>query len=395
MSIWLAFLPMTEPRLGRALAAALRDGGHGDYAYDERARTVAVEGGASIHLGNLVLEMQAAPFYRRPAFLRSIVAAFSQPPAVSRSFEEVEDHILVRVRDRLYLEMMRLQAPEVRVVSEVLAEHFAVSLAVDSEHAVSEVTQDDLDRWGKTFDELVALGRRHLLDATDPPRFVELSKGLHRSAYQDVYDASRVLLPGVIRTLPVTGAPVVTLPNRNTLLVAGADDPAALRRLVAETDRILETEPRPQSGRCLVLDGTTWVPFMPSDPTVRAEFVARERIEHARTCNEHRALLLEQFERSGRDAFVPEVTVLRTPAGETFSYVAWVEGVDDAVMSEADCVTFVFGAAGDQFLRVPWQVVVTTLAHRLESLGGYPVRYQLSTFPSAEELHTLRAHALD
>ena len=79
-------------------------------------------------------------------------------------------------------------------------------------------------------------GRRGGLPASSGP-------GRFRSTWQDNLDGSRMLLPGVLQRLPLPGDPVVVLPNRDTLLVVGSEDPAGLRWALEGALEFLDEDP--------------------------------------------------------------------------------------------------------------------------------------------------------
>ncbi|MFO0692210.1 MAG: hypothetical protein U0230_01510 [Polyangiales bacterium] len=393
---WLsALLPPTEERFARWLMRALEARGQGPYSHDPAERVLRSSDGKVIFLDNLFAEFVHTSRWNRPGAIRSIASGFELSGVEEPTLEEALPNLVPRVRDRLFVELLPTFAPGIDVPWSPLTDHFALSLAIDMPEAVRDVTQSDLDRWGKTFDELLPVAKHRLAQASDPLRFVEVARGVLRSAWNDVYDASRVAVPGLFRSLGVRGKPVVTMPNRNSLLVAGSDDPEALLALIALTGDVLEREPRPQTGRPLILDGLEWVPFEPTEPRVSAAVERRTAIDRARDQAEQKAALEAAFAKTGRDCFVATATLVQKDDGRLESYCVWVEGVDDALLPHTDVV--VFGMGGDKpesFFRVPFEVVLELLPHRMTAQGSYPERWHTTTFPSDEELATLRARAL-
>ena len=56
--------------------------------------------------------------------------------------------------------------------------------------------------------------------------------------------------------------PIAMVPNRDTLFIAGSDDPEGLEMMADLTEKSLE-EPRPMMSTALRLDGDEWVDWLP------------------------------------------------------------------------------------------------------------------------------------
>lgn len=116
-------------------------------------------------------------------------------------------------------------APEYRL----LAGDFAVSLVVDLPNQDLDLGPAHLRAWNLDFDSLLQRARGNLLARGGEQGFHAEREGCYRSTWRDSLDGSRMLLPGILQRLRIKGDPVVLLPNRDTLLVAGSEDPEALR----------------------------------------------------------------------------------------------------------------------------------------------------------------------
>lgn len=393
---WLAaILPPTEERFARWLSRALEARGSGEYRYDPAERTLRSEDGGVVFLENLFAEFVHASRWNRPKAIRTIAAAFGTSEGPEPTLEEALPNLVPRVRDRLFLEVLPTYAPGIEIPWVPVGDHFALSLAIDSADSVRDVTRSDLERWGRTFEDLVPVAKHRLAEASEPLRFAEVAPGVYRSAWSDVYDASRVALPGLLRGLEVRGRHVVTMPNRNSLLVTGSDDVEALLALLDLTQEILEVEPRPQTGRPLVLEGTEWLPFSADEPRLRAALDRREAIDRARDQAEQKAALEAAFAKSGRDCFVASSTLVQRDDECLQSYCVWVDGVTDALLPRTDLVIFCRGPEGaEDLVRVPFDDVLAHLPHRMTAEHSYPERWHVTTFPTEDELETLRAKSV-
>jgi len=162
--------------------------------------------------------------------LAAVVRRLAAPPAVRRilPLEEALPRLVPKVRPRFHYEALALRqgaaCPEFRP----MAGSFALSLVVDAPDWELDVTARELQAWNADFDILLQRARANLLLRGGEERFRPLRPGLFRSNWQDGLDGSRILLPGVLKSLRLQGEPVVVLPDADTLLVAGSEDPQAL-----------------------------------------------------------------------------------------------------------------------------------------------------------------------
>src|SRR5262249_6440318 len=138
------------------------------------------------------------------------------------SLSEVERSLIPVVREGLFFERTLLET-HFEMAHQPLAGPFHIGLVIDSEESMKYVTKEQLQRWRVDFEKLLAVARRNL-EARSRKPFLPLAPGAFISSWHDSYDGSRILLTDRIRQLGVHGAPVIVMPNRDTLLVTGDAD---------------------------------------------------------------------------------------------------------------------------------------------------------------------------
>src|SRR5205823_4047397 len=146
----------------------------------------------------------------------------------------------------------------------------ALCLCVDFENSVRFVQPASLDEWALDADTAFTVARANLGRRSEGG-LVEESPGLFCSPWQDTYDAARVILPWALERARVAGERVVALPNRDTLLVAGADDADALRRLIAATEAGYANTRRLTLRLHVVRDGALEPLRLPTTHPLRSE----------------------------------------------------------------------------------------------------------------------------
>lgn len=238
-------------RVMQAIAAA---GGPADFIYDPEKFTLT-RANAIANLGNSFRAYSDASGAQRERVFQNLVAAYTATAAEpEESFVTVREKLVAVVRERFFLAVMQGspvwsvkpgRATPNPPVAEPLSAWFGKTIVIDYPTHVKVVSESHLKDWGVTFDEAFAIGLRKLQEGT-VPRFRH-EKGVYTGTWSDDYDSSRVLVPSLFDDLPLDGAPVVCLPNRLTLLVAGANDHAAVKAMLARAEEIVQTVAKPQN----------------------------------------------------------------------------------------------------------------------------------------------------
>ncbi len=205
--------------------------------------------------------MRKIPFKRHLDRLRQWFSPSRREPV---TLEQALPWLVPKVRPRFHYEALALRTGRAWPEFRPLAGLFAVSLAVDTPTGELDVGPEDLARWNADFDRLMQKARSNLLARGGEEGFLKLGPGRFRSSWQDNLDGSRMLLPGILRRLPLAGDPVVVLPSRDTLLVVGSEDPAALRWALDGAAALLDADPGSLNGCPLRFRNLQWEPFQPA-----------------------------------------------------------------------------------------------------------------------------------
>lgn len=249
--------------------AIRRQGITGPIEYDaESFRLVlSVELDRLAYLRNAYEEYCTAPWRERKAILQKYAAFTAHPmPEIPADFEEAKPKLLPCVRDRWHYESVRLQmqidgAKVLEIPTRPLADHLAFELACDFPETVASVSQNQLDEWGVSFGDALAVAVENLW-AMSNEDFERPAPGIYASPWHDNYDPARLLLPDLIRQLDVKGDPVALVPNRDLLIVTGSENADGLKAVAALARQAFE-DPRSISGIAVRLEGTVWKTYMP------------------------------------------------------------------------------------------------------------------------------------
>ncbi|MDQ3440436.1 MAG: hypothetical protein M3478_08825, partial [Planctomycetota bacterium] len=240
---WL--LPRSSPDgFARRMIATLRRRGHaGEITYDPETFRLTFDGG-NLNLANAYNDYRAAPRGQRAQVFEAYASLASETKEDVGTLDEARPHLLPKVRERFYHEALALNlqlggpSPD-SIPTRVVADELTVELVYDRPHSVSTISEKQLSEWGIAFDEALTVARDNLWRISNED-FERVLPGLHVSRWHDTHDASRLFLHGLVWQLPVNGQHVAMVPNRNVLMVAGSDDPAALVAMAELALTVLE-----------------------------------------------------------------------------------------------------------------------------------------------------------
>jgi hypothetical protein len=358
--------PSTQPpnkdKFARSLIDALRQAGESaQLQYQPEAFRLQLldDKGAVVGLLNLenaFHEYAEADLDQQPRVLQRIVrGCTSRFKTFPVEFDDARPDLLPILRRRAYFEWSSLRFEDrSRTLFQPVSEHFALALAYDLPEVMQLLPAAQLREWNVSFDEALTVALTNLRERSREP-FEAVAPGTWRSPWRDNYDASRLVLPDLIRGLPVQGEPIVIVPHRDVLLVTGSEDEAGLGRLLDLAEPALQ-ETRAVSG------------------------------SQARDYFDQQEVLAQQSE----DVFV--ASFLFQKRGRARSVSVWTAGVD-TLLPRTDLVVCLPAEPGKEnpgiLASASWERVCEVVGHRMERTELYPERYRVRTFPDAKELAAL------
>jgi hypothetical protein len=356
-----------------------------------------------MNLGNVYAEFCAAGKDARAKLLSNVVRNwFADRRPLPDAFEDVHPDLLPNVRSRAYFEFATLQLKlegrgnSLDYPQQVLADHLAVGLVYDLPDSMRTIVQQDLENWGVSFYEALEAACANLRQKEDPV-FVSPQDGVYVSATGDNYDASRLILTDMVHQFDVQGTLVAMVPNRDTLIISGSDDLSGLKIMAARAKQALG-EPRPISMFAFHLVGDEWTEWRPAaDHPLHQQFAFLRLQSLAQQYAEQKELLEAHHQADEEDLFVATFSGIHNPqTGDVKSYCVWSEGVE-SLLPKTDLVHF-FRAGGAKeegsiLVTCEWEAAEQALKPLLELQDMYPPRYRVRSFPSANQLRTLKTVA--
>jgi uncharacterized protein YtpQ (UPF0354 family) len=378
------FGPPSRDRFGRMVLAALKKAGEpGKLTYESEQFRILIhdETGRRIGESNLVnvyREYCEKPKAQRRDFFSTVVrASLARHKEVPEEFDDAKPDILPVVRSRSFHGLNKLRSPMPDLPIQIIGDHLLVMAAYDLPEAMSFLSQDRLDDWGTSLDEVLEIALHNLERL--PFAFAEIGTSLYASLTGDNYDASRLLLLDVIRKLEVRGDHIAMVPHRDSLLITGSDEVDGLG-LMAKFAEDSFQHPRHISCTALRLDGDDWVPWMP--PEDHPHFAQFRLLEVRSVYNDYdqqKQLLDEQ----GSGLYVAKYSAGEDSSGTVFSYAAWSDGVP-TLLPKTNKLFLVRGA--DVLAGGEWEQVQAVVGHLMQPTDMYPLRCRVTEFPTAEQL---------
>lgn len=383
----------------RKALEALREAGFTEpLTYDPERFQIQVPDGEgqqaqTIFLGNLYDEYRSAPPEKREVVLRRITA-MGRAPSSPISYTSARTSLMPVVRPRAYFSLLEIVDPKSPLGSprpaewRALGEVLSVAVVLDTPDAMKYLGQEQFQEWGITFDEALGVATENLRSQSAEP-LIPVAPGICASGWRDSYGVSRLLLDEVVRRCKVRGDPVVFAPQRDLLLITGADDEDGLAQ-AAEIAMKAFQAPRPIDGRALRRTPQGWKPFLPA-PQSKAWQTMRNLAVYSqgRDYADQTDRLRQQHEQLGVDLFVADFVVSEEESGRAVSQAVWVKGLD-TLLPRVDRIFFMDEALGPKappVAVVRWEAVERDMGAQLVPVeGDYPERYRPQGFPSPEQI---------
>ena len=377
------------------LAEARRAGVKTAFEFDA-AEFVLKYGDGRLYLGNAYDDYcQAKDGGHKRRLISNIVATLSIPKDEHEAtFEEVRDRLFPGTRERALFSFTELErqisgnSDVLPVISEPISDWFARVLIIDHPQTVSYVSEKQFANWGLSRDEAFETGLGNLKACTTPA-FKQDDTGYFTGQWNDDYDSSRLLVDGLFDDLPIDGDPVVVIPNRLTLMVAGSGHTGAIKAMLARAEEIVRTVSRAQNCAPLVIrDGNVCDFHVPVDSPVFNEVSRARGLAALFYYDQQQTLLASLHTKTGKDIHVAKYSFNKLPDGSYRSYSVWSKGVA-TLLPKTDTVTLydpekpekerVIGSFG-------WDELSATAGDLMLDTEMFPARYYVSGFPNTAQL---------
>jgi hypothetical protein len=379
------------------LLSAIQRAGLERSRYLPEAFEIEVEGGGRLNLENALVDYERAGFFARGEVVRRWVA-FARESAsadgIPKSIDDARRSIVPLVRDRAYFANMELAQKARGAIRsgpvEVLGGDLAVSLAYDGRQMIVGLAGGQFDVWGISVEEAHKIARANIRART-PDGLRQLRPGLHVSPYRDSHDCGRIVLTEVIARLPMKGDPVAFVPNRDTLIVTGSDDPENLVEAAKMAMTGLE-DPRFLSGCAVCFRSGQWQRFLPAPGSPAHEPLRRLTLKTQRFYYEEQRELLQKQE--GETTFIGIFDGGTEPTGEWFSWATWAESITTWLPVVDKLVLFSEWTKAHN-LQGPWKwsVVADIAGGLMHPKETVPLRMFVNQFPAEDMVRAIaRAH---
>lgn len=398
----LRLLPRPSPeRLARRIVKALGRSG----ATDVRRAAGSLEiqfhsaDGATVvlNLENLYRACRFSWPWRRKALRERYLRPYFEELEIPSTWAEAAPDVFPALRDTFGFEAVRIQRliekrethdlPAGRLLSDRLAIYLVYELP---EHTVP-LSAEALNRWGVTFDQALQRALANFEDETEA-KWNRPFPGVLVSAWNDDYDATRLLIGSILRDVELEGAPVAFVPSRDTLILTGSAD---LAGLIHGFKLAMGATARANLISLLPLRRTAmgWEPLvLPPDHLCYELYQRLRTTEYGELYEAQKQLLEELAEAQGDDTEIAAYSE-RTEEGCEWprSLCLWTKG-SVALLPETDDVAFVDPERpeGEQQLGMaPWESVVAICGGKLRRTEHLPYRYRVEEFPDGTELRAL------
>lgn len=403
MGLFDLFGKITPDKFAQLMIKAFRKEGYDkSVEYDADSFSLILDKECRLFLGNVYNEYNHTHRSERNFILKKYANAtitINEAPVIPDSFEEAKSGLLPRIRDNAYYQynQMIMKADGIDRLPLYyipFAEHLSVELCYDMKHSTCSIAQDHLTKWGFSFEEALDVARDNMWSISNDD-FQEIMPGLYLSPWQDAHDASRMFLYDLIWQTEVKGDPVVTIPDKDHLLISGADDEAGLQALALSTKEVLQNTQRPITGQPYRLEGTHWVPYLPA-----ADHPAYDGLTDVR---KHTMCMYYEFQKEAMDKLYPKeginiyvANILYCQDKKTqnhFTVSTWSDV--PALLPQTDKVSFTGPDSKQDVIFVDWDVVMEIAGDQMKIRDDLiPTRYEVNGLPSSYIMKRLKERSV-
>jgi len=276
----------------------------------------------------------------------------------------------------------------------VIADAFAMVLALDLDSTRLIVTHRQLAAWGIEFEQAIEKAYQNLIERSGGnfEMLVDQETGkssVYSSTWHDGYDSSRLIIDDLIKQFQVVGNHVIAIPDNNQMLITGSED---VRGLVALYQMLAEAQNLQQPLPPVLIEKYEggWRRYAP--PLLHALNPLLRQLETSYLSDiyaSQKALLLSSMDVET----LPIIDFERRESEDTVHTWAVVPKVQHALIPQTDYVKFVADPDTSGICKTlasaTFERFKEVLGESLIDVEQYPVRYLMRAYPSSAELSAL------
>lgn len=360
--------------------------GAGTYDYDAGAfELIEPESGTRTELASSYERYGALDQEARSDLIAAVARRALVPP-IPREFERARPGLALDLRSRAVHEFERLAHPG----SEPPVLPFAPTLVARLHYVCGQrphpCSRSNLDEWGRPHEEVFGAALYNLRSSA-PEKLVEGPPGVYLSPPSHPAGSTLVCAEKLLLATPLRGAPVVLVPTRRLLLVAGADDPAGLAAMVDFAARALPSD-RAISGTALRWTERGWRRFHAGEGALHGSLRRIEIPIELREFAEQKALLDALHFKARESLHVAPAELAYDPCGDPRTVAHWTEGVD-ALLPRTERIVLTRAGERPERLSVDFSIALEEIGRWMEATELFPARFRVRGFPSGDELRAL------
>jgi hypothetical protein len=344
----------------------------------------------TMNLANVYLEAQRLTGPDREARLRTAVLAMAPQPRPA-TWAEAEPRLMPAVRTVSWLAAAGL----VGVVNKALAPFIAVLCAIDYEHGMTFVTDEDLAKWGVSAEEAFDTASANLVKRpVQVGRAGPIAIVLEPDGYISSWLAAPMTLWRIAKDL---GTDVLAIaPSRDQLALVDASDMRGTTVLLEDSLKDYQEAPRqlsPVPYRIAESGVEVWVPPQthPARTLVHKAQGILANVEYGL----QQSALQERLTKAGEDVFVAGYALVQRPDGSVWSWAAWAKQVTNGLVPQVDLLLMGDNENKEDRFAVRWHDAIKIGGATLRREPAFdPPRWRYRGWPDAATIAVLRKLAV-
>jgi len=343
-----------------------------------------------MNLGNIYLEAQQLSGEARVARLRTAVLAMAPPPR-PETWDEAAPKLMPAVRSLSWLTAPLGPKP----ISKPFLPFLRLMCAIDSEYALSYVTDDDLHKWRASDEQAFETASANL-----GARTVQVGRAGQIAIVMgpDSYTSSWLAVPSKLYRIASDVAPevVAVAASRDSLVLVDVADAAATLKVLEEELKAYQEAPRqlsPVPYRVTATGVEVWDP--PEGHPARSHVEKAQHVLANVEYNQQRVVLDERLTKAGEDVYVASYSLVGLPDGSVWSWAVWVKQVTNGLLPQVDVVVMGDNDHKDDRFAVKWADAIRLAADSLVLESAFdPPRWRYRAWPPAATVAALHSVAV-
>ncbi|MAT13807.1 MAG: hypothetical protein CMJ46_00890 [Planctomyces sp.] len=367
------------------VAKQLKELGETDIKYYPRTFSLKHGKDGMLNLHNFYREAEGLGEEELKAFAQKIARQMTGKKEYPAEFEEARSHLLPKVWPFVSLYETKLKTiikgeEPFHLPTVPLGPHLRLGVVYDLPETMQSVNEDQLEKWGVTFDEALEIAIANLEKV--PPIVSKIGDGLCCWMVGDSYDSSRFVSEKLTKYTGLEGRTIAMVPSRGSCFLCDDDDELSQKIMVDLAEQELDGE-RPLFAIPLIKKGGEWIEWdCPAENENLSDFYYL-RVRSMITIYHQMHMVLQAYFKTNFEN--PVISPMEALSAERnlLCFCLWPDVDSDCVVLPI-CEKVMFNTPLG-VVSADWNIVLEVMRDSIGGAGVYPPHVKVSRYPTQDE----------